>query len=222
MNARALLVIAALVALVGGGYMAAGRFEGTPPSVVAPEQLVVGKAGATLSIEIEDPASGLRELSIRLLHEAGSQPLSDHSWPGGLIEGGLPGGRTASIEIEVDPVAQRLPDGKATLVISVRDWSWRDGFSGNRSELSVPVVIDTRPPRVSVQSGLTYVYRGGSAAAVYRVDSDGGRLPRRLGCTRARDPRREHFLSRPSASRRCWRTHRPLRDSSRCCERSTR
>jgi murein DD-endopeptidase MepM/ murein hydrolase activator NlpD len=170
-NARALLVIAALVALVGGGYMAAGRFEGTPPSVVAPEQLVVGKAGATLSIEIEDPASGLRELSIRLLHEAGSQPLSDHSWPGGLIEGGLPGGRTASIEIEVDPVAQRLPDGKATLVISVRDWSWRDGFSGNRTELSVPVVIDTRPPRVSVQSGLTYVYRGGSAAAVYRVDS---------------------------------------------------
>jgi murein DD-endopeptidase MepM/ murein hydrolase activator NlpD len=172
LNARALLVVAALVALVGGVYLAAQRLEGTPPSVLAPEKLVVGKAGTALSIELEDPGSGLRELSVRLLHEAGTQPLTDHSWPGGLIEGGAPGGRAASVEIGLDPVAQQLPDGQATLVISVRDWSWRDGFSGNRSELSIPVVIDTRPPRVAASSGLTYVYRGGSGAAVYKVGAD--------------------------------------------------
>jgi murein DD-endopeptidase MepM/ murein hydrolase activator NlpD len=46
-----------------------------------------------------------------------------------------------------------------------RDYSWR----GNRASIDVSLRIDTVPPAVTVLTGLTYVRRGGTELAVYRV-----------------------------------------------------
>ena len=163
------IFIAVFAGLVILGVLASQRFEGTPPRLVTGEELVLGPVGATLVINVEDPDSGPRSLHVRLLDQAGSRTLAQRDYPGGLLTGSEFGDRRQRFELDLDPKALRVPDGRATLVVSARDWSWRDGFSGNRTELSIPVVIDTRPPRVELLSGLTYVYRGGSAAAVYRV-----------------------------------------------------
>lgn len=169
-------IIAVAVALAAG-WFAVDRLEGSAPRVTAPDEIIVGQAPKRIEIGLEDTESGIRGISARLLHEAGSRSLLQEAYPGDLFQGGEVGRRKTRLVLEFDAASAGAPDGNATLVLQVRDWSWRDGLSGNRNEVSIPVVIDTRPPDVAVESGITYVHRGGSAAAVYSVgepvDMDG-------------------------------------------------
>ena len=70
---------------------------------------------------------------------------------------------TATLEVSARDLG--LEDGTATLVLQARDWSWSDGMEGNAAERRIPVTIDTKAPRLAIESGLTYVRRGGSARA---------------------------------------------------------
>jgi murein DD-endopeptidase MepM/ murein hydrolase activator NlpD len=167
-----LLVIAVLVAIIGAGILSIRRFEGEPPVLEAPERITLGKTPVPLVVRLVDADSGLRSISVRLLHGTGSQSLFEETYPGRLETGGLPGGNERTVEIQLDIEALSVPDGAATIVVDARDWSLRDGFAGNRSEWSIALEVDTRAPTVSLQSGLTYVYRGGTAAAVYRLAED--------------------------------------------------
>jgi murein DD-endopeptidase MepM/ murein hydrolase activator NlpD len=166
------VAIVVLLALAVAAAFGTGRLEGDGPRIGAPESLIVGAGGAELRIELEDPGSGLRSFSIRLLHQNGSRSVLDEQYPGGFLISDVDAVDGLVVSLELDPALLRVPDGSATLVLSARDWAWRDGFNGNRTQLSVPLVVDTRPPRIDLVSGLTYVYRGGSAAAVYRVDDE--------------------------------------------------
>jgi murein DD-endopeptidase MepM/ murein hydrolase activator NlpD len=181
LNARGLLGLAALVALVGVVVLAWQRFEGTPPSVTAPEALVLGTDPVTLDVAIADADSGLRVASVRMIAASGSRNLYEDTWPGSLIGGGAPGSHAQSVTLTLDPATLKVSDGAATVVVDARDWSWRDAFAGNRSEVSIPVTVDTRPPEIRVESGLTYVHRGGSAAAVYRLGEETVRDGVRVG-----------------------------------------
>ena len=181
MNARGLIVLAALVAAVGLGVLGWQRLEGSAPVVDAPESILLGKTSQTIEIGFADPDSGLRVASVRLLDQSGSRNLADEIWPGSLIGGGAPGSRQHRISVELDAQKLQIPDGAATLVIDARDWSWRDGFEGNRAEISIPLLVDTRAPVVNPISGLTYVYRGGSAAAAYRLNEEVERDGVRVG-----------------------------------------
>ncbi len=172
MNARGLLGLAGVVLAAAFAYYAMGRLEGVAPTVLAPEKIVVGASGDRITLHVQDDGTGLRQFSARLLHAAGSQSLFEEYYPGDLLTGGVPDARAREVSLELDVAGIGLPDGPGTLVVSVRDWSWRGGLEGNRTQLSIPLTIDLRPPQLNVVSGLTYVYRGGSAAAVYRAAED--------------------------------------------------
>ncbi|MCH2187825.1 hypothetical protein MK280_18370, partial [Myxococcota bacterium] len=150
-------------------WWGAGRLEGTAPEVSAPSEILMGQTPIEIEIDLQDEGSGIRSVDARLLHEAGSKSLLQRRYPGDLLGGGTEGTKKVPLVLELDPTSGMAPDGDATLVLQVRDWSLRSGLAGNRRELSIPVVIDTRPPEVSVESGVTYVHRGGAAAAVYRL-----------------------------------------------------
>jgi len=169
-NGRAGLAILIIIVIGGAVALLMPRFEGESPRIDAPQQISLGSRGLELRIDIEDLESGLRSAEIRLLHSAGTRTLHEENHAGSWLSGGTPDGRSTTIEIALDPTALGVADGTGTLVISARDWSLRDGFNGNRTELSIPVVIDTQPPRLSTVSGLTWMKRGGSAVAVYKVD----------------------------------------------------
>jgi murein DD-endopeptidase MepM/ murein hydrolase activator NlpD len=180
LNGRFWLLLALLIAAAGVGVLAVTRFEGTPPLVSGPERIVLGAAPQTILITMEDEGAGLRSLTARLMHGTGTRPLAEEFFPGTFVGGGAPGTDRGEVVIELDVAAVGLPDGTATLAISVRDWSWRDGFAGGRTELMIPLTVDTRPPSQRPVSGLTYVYRGGSGAVAYRIGggaiSDGVRV----------------------------------------------
>ena len=60
-----------------------------------------------------------------------------------------PGELKETVEIDVTKVG--VKDGKATLIVTTRDFSLNGVFKGNETSLQLPVTIDTKPPRVSVE-----------------------------------------------------------------------
>ncbi|MEE2672261.1 MAG: M23 family metallopeptidase [Myxococcota bacterium] len=170
MSTRFWIVVLLLVALIGAGVFGLPRLEGTPPAIAEIADLELGHAPQTLVVDVSDADSGLRAVEVRLLSGGGTKTLAAYHFPGSLTRGS--NARRERIEVPLDVSTLGLADGEATLVVVARDWSLRNGLSGNAGEVSTSLKIDTKPPRLEVSSGLTYVYRGGSGAVVYRVGED--------------------------------------------------
>jgi len=145
------------------------RLESTGPMIAGPAILPVGTAGADLELELQDLETGLRSVHLKIVHRGGGQVVFEEEFPGSVFTGAdVPGSR--EVKIFLDPKVLRLADGPATLIVTARDWSWRNSGSGNRSEINVQLAVDTKAPRVRPSGGLIYIYRGGAAAATYWVD----------------------------------------------------
>jgi murein DD-endopeptidase MepM/ murein hydrolase activator NlpD len=160
--------------LLGAG--AAGlwiRAEGTPPLVGAPESVLVGRRGESVSLALSDRGSGLRELRVTVSRADGEAALLEETYPGNLLTGGTRS--LHSVELRLDPDRLGQLRGEAMLRVVLRDWSWRGLFSGNETRIDVPLTVDLEPPRVSVETGLTYVKQGGAGAVAYRVSEPSAR-----------------------------------------------
>jgi murein DD-endopeptidase MepM/ murein hydrolase activator NlpD len=166
-NSAGWLIAVLALALLGAGVLVFFRAEGAPPVVAAPEALVVGTAGAEVALSISDEGSGLRGLEIVVVHAGGEIPLLSESYPGNLLSGGVRSQQDA--DVSLDPAGLGEVEGDAFLRVTARDWSWRGGLGGNATRVDVPLTVDLEPPRISVESGLTYVDQGGAAAVAYRV-----------------------------------------------------
>ncbi len=168
------------ILLVGAAVMGWLRFEGSPPVVEAPAALLIGAGGRTVALELADVGTGLRRLSVVLDHAEGEQTLLDEEYPGSWLTGAA-AREARRVELHVDPRRMKVPRGEAFLRVSVRDWSWRGGFQGNETQLDVPLEFDLDPPRITVATGLTYVYRGGAGTVVYSVSEPTIRSGVRVG-----------------------------------------
>lgn len=168
------------LAVVAAGALAWPRLESEAPALRGPERVALGTAGREIQLEASDFGTGLRSFQVRIVSGAGGQTIFDETYVGNLVSGAVDRG-TTQIVIPLDPRALSLADGEATLIATARDWSWRETGAGNRSELSVPITVDTRAPRIQPGGALTYIYRGGAAAATYRVDEQTARDGVRVG-----------------------------------------
>jgi murein DD-endopeptidase MepM/ murein hydrolase activator NlpD len=163
--ARFFVVLAVLAAGVAG--LAFLRCETAPPEVALAGPIWLGRAPRDVSFTARDAGSGLRRLEVILETGEGARTLletrAESGWLLGTAEEG-PGEYTVSV------AGQGLRDGEATLRVRATDWSWAHVFDGNTAEATVPVTIDTKPPRIAIESGLTYVQRAGAATVIYRTD----------------------------------------------------
>jgi len=168
MRAGGWLLIGLLIALVAAVLISIPRFETDPPVVDAPSEIALAVEPQLLEIELRDDGAGLRHLVVKL--EGREEPLLEQRFPGGTMAGGDPGTRRERADVLLDAAALGLADGEARLYIEARDWSLREGWSGNATRHEVALRVDTHAPRVRVESGLTYIHRGGAAVVTYRVD----------------------------------------------------
>ncbi len=169
---RSGLRIFLLVALAAGIVSLAWvRCEGTPPAIEAPDRLVVGKSGQTVRFTVSDAGAGPKSITAVLVHDKGEEPLGQRSLGAGRWR---PFGAPAPSpsEFSLDPKGLGLADGDATLQVSARDHSFRGRLSGNETRLEIPVTIDSRAPRISLEPGIVYARRGGSVALAYRVSEE--------------------------------------------------
>jgi murein DD-endopeptidase MepM/ murein hydrolase activator NlpD len=144
------------------------RCEGEPPALEGPPEIALGRGPRTLALRAADARSGLREVSVALRQGDAVQALPGARYEGGLASGG-PTREPQALEVPVDVRVLGLREGEATLEVVARDWSWRDWLRGNRSALAIPVRVDLTAPRVGVETGLSYVARGGTGAVAYSL-----------------------------------------------------
>jgi murein DD-endopeptidase MepM/ murein hydrolase activator NlpD len=167
-TARAWLVVLVVAALAAAAFFALPRFESGAPEIAELPEIALGKKPATAELGLRDGGTGLRALTVRVEHAAGEQTLLEQDFPGSNLRGGEV--HEQVVTLRLDPAELALPDGPARLVVAARDFSWRNGFEGNEGVREVLLQVDTVPPSVHVESGLTYVSRGGAGAVVYQLD----------------------------------------------------
>ena len=169
-----------LLILLGVGGYTWVRAEGEPPSLLAPESLLLGAEGTTLALEADDARSGLRSIDVVLSLPGGEETLLHEDYPGGLLRGGA-AGSPLSVSVAID--AKRLgSDGsEGFLRVTARDWSLRGLLSGNATLVEIPVRLDLSPPRISIETGLSYAQRGGAGVVVYSVSEQTQRDGVRVG-----------------------------------------
>jgi murein DD-endopeptidase MepM/ murein hydrolase activator NlpD len=168
-----------LLALGGGGYLWV-RAEGEPPTVRAPSSLMLGAEGTRLELEVDDARSGVRAVDVVLAFPEGETALLHEEYPGSLLAGGTPGAaRRLSVSIDAERLGRDGAEG--LLRVTARDWSLRGLLSGNATLVQVPVRVDLAPPRISIETGLTYAQRGGAGVVVYGVSEATARDGVRVG-----------------------------------------
>jgi murein DD-endopeptidase MepM/ murein hydrolase activator NlpD len=157
-----------LLLALGLGAFLWRRAEGEAPSVRAPQSLLLGAGGAQLAIEADDALSGVRAVDVVLALPGGESPVLHQEFPGSLWGGGERGA-PRSVTVALDPKQVGKDGAEGVVRITARDWSLRGLLSGNATVVEVPVKVDLTPPRVAVETGLSYAQRGGAGVVVYSV-----------------------------------------------------
>jgi murein DD-endopeptidase MepM/ murein hydrolase activator NlpD len=147
------------------------RFEGTPPGISADLPSLYLKDGVSLSLDIDDAGTGLREIHVRLIQQEAEKALLKKTYPAGSMVNPFSGeiSKKDRFVIPVEPGRHGLRDGEAVLHIQVTDQSWRGWNRGNMAEKEISVFIDTQPPKIEVLSRQHNVERGGSGLVIYRL-----------------------------------------------------
>lgn len=154
--------------LIGVGGLLWWRCEGGEPRVEAPAEFVLGKAVRTVSLSLSDARSGLRDATLAVRQGEKSRELPGAAWEGSLATGGRTPG-PVPLDVSLDARALELREGEASLEVTVRDWSWRSWLAGNRIVVAIPLHVDLTAPRLGVETGLSYVARGGTGAVAYSL-----------------------------------------------------
>lgn len=185
---RAIVSLFVVVVLAVGVVWIWPRLESEPPVLTGPERIELGAAEQQVEVAWEDSGMGLAEVAavLRLPEAEGGDPPREIVLHEKRLRSRRPGdpiGRDTEERrtLVLDAGRLELPDGESTLVLRARDASWSGFGEGNAVEVAIPVVVDTKPPRVSIESGVTYVRRGGAALVAYRVDDDAERSGVRVG-----------------------------------------
>jgi murein DD-endopeptidase MepM/ murein hydrolase activator NlpD len=158
-----------LILVIAGALTGAliTRFEQQPPEVHTRTQVAYVGKQYLHEFRVSDDGMGVERVRVWLQSGDVEIELHDETYAGNLWTG-ADLSLTRRIEVPIEPDKMGLGPGEATLYIEVHDFSW----TGNSTLIEIPLVIDARPPRVSVLSGLTYVRRGGSEAVIYEIDED--------------------------------------------------
>jgi murein DD-endopeptidase MepM/ murein hydrolase activator NlpD len=150
-----------------GGWAYFTVLEAEPPAISTRTQRAFVGPEYVHALEVSDAGRGVQRVSVLLRTSERDYPLEEQTYEGSLLKGAVLR-EPRRIDVRIRPGELKIPEGRATLVVEAQDFSLR----GNRASAEVPLLIDTQPPRVSVQTGLTYVYQGGAELAVYTIEEE--------------------------------------------------
>lgn len=134
--------------------------DSTPPLLsITPD---AGEVGATrpLLLELADPGSGLKNLTVVAVQGGIRYPLLSRDYPEG----------TKQIREELRLEHKDLRDGPLELHMNLSDRSRFRFGAGNRLERTLNLDFDGKPPQLSLLSDRIYINQGGSGLVAFRVD----------------------------------------------------
>ncbi|MGA9756025.1 MAG: hypothetical protein WBV23_12885 [Desulfobaccales bacterium] len=131
----------ALAAIVG--WLILANLDWYDPWITLKPDLAALESHGAFWLEAGDIDSGLRSVKVIVVQkEVRAEVLSkDLEPPGGIWAGTSHAVKKADFPLEVDAQALGLHEGKATIVVTVRDLSWRNWFKGRATTLKREMVI---------------------------------------------------------------------------------
>ena len=153
----------------GGAYLFIKYFEGIKPVIEVDElKNTVGK-NSPLSVTFSDNKSGLRSIRIALRQGQTEKEVISKTFPKQTTTSQREN-NTEEVNVELNIKELGLKDGEATLVIEATDHSMRRLMKGNIHQISHPVRIDTKAPKITILHSERYIRSGGSGIVIYKID----------------------------------------------------
>ena len=165
---RNFLLILITLLIAGGAVGAFILFEAEKPTVRIEKNISFLGSSVQVPIVAIDKKSGLRSVVLEIEQNGNRKQLLNRTFQRkAWFSKAGPGKLKETVEINV--TKSGVKDGKATLIVTARDFSLNGALKGNETSLQLPVTVDTRPPRVSIEHAQKYIRPGGSGIVVYTL-----------------------------------------------------
>jgi hypothetical protein len=163
-----LLTALVLIIILPAVWFLYMKLEGEMPAIEMGEIPSVLSAKSDLSGTVVDMKSGVKKIWIQLHKDNKDVVLVEEIYePSHLIYGSA--NRRVPFAVSLDTKKMGISDGKALLVFTIWDHSWRNWWNGNKIHLEKEIFFDTKTPVISVLSGQHYIKQGGSGLVIYRI-----------------------------------------------------
>jgi hypothetical protein len=140
---RRIGALAAVAAAAVVGWLILANIDWYDPWITLKPDLAALESHGAFWLEAGDIDSGLRSVKVTVIQkEVRAEVLSKNLEPPGGIWAGTSGAvKKVDFPLEVDAQALGLHEGKATIIVTVRDLSWRNWFKGRATILKKEMVI---------------------------------------------------------------------------------
>ncbi len=145
--------------LVGGGLLYLMNAEGDKPELKIDPDIVFTNGRSPLTLLCRDAGMGLESVKVGLIQGDTRVKILSSTFPQAQDES----------EKKFSLPLEEMEQGNFTLVASCTDSSWTSWGGGNTRTLKKEMVLDTKPPMVSILTSRTNLNQGGSGLVLFEV-----------------------------------------------------
>ena len=154
---RVFLLILLIAAIIYGVYKFTPVINGNSINVDMISPIKYFSKNKDITFNINDKLAGLKHISIQVVSMNTAVSIYNKSFD-------TPDIKRFSIKIKPN---KTIPEGSATIIINVSDYSKNNFFNGFSKTIRRSVIVDSKPPMVNLLSGISRITEGGSALAIY-------------------------------------------------------
>ncbi len=159
------LLILLIIVLAGGSGTYLYFAEGESPQLsFAPRQAFLSPK-TEIVVDARDTKSGLASLEVVARQGTTEVVLLSQDYPKGQ--------KTASTTLSLE--GQGLRDGQAKVLLRARDHSWTNFLQGNLVQEEIDFVLDSKPPKIIMQTFTHNLNQGGSGLLGFRLSEASGK-----------------------------------------------
>lgn len=165
------LFVGVVIAVAVSGFI---LFETEKPTLLLEKQVHSLGTNVDFPLKAEDKKSGIRSVEVALEQDGKTSRLFNRSFDRKAWFKDA-GPQKVEETLVIDAQKAQLADGQASLIIRVRDFSLNSMMRGNETVQTIPVMIDTKPPKVSITHSQKYITPGGSGIVTYQLSESSHR-----------------------------------------------
>ncbi|WP_147821637.1 M23 family metallopeptidase [Salidesulfovibrio onnuriiensis] len=156
----AVIAVLVLAVLAAGGFVV---FRDTTPPTIAiePDVTEVGQ-NTEYIVTVEDPGSGLKSITVDVIQGKTTLPVLSRD----VAQG------TTQIREKFTLPKGKLKDGSLTVRVSARDASFYPFGQAGKSLAAKDFTLDSKPPRIMVQTHTTNLTQGGAGLLIYALSEE--------------------------------------------------
>ena len=168
---RVVALVLFLMVLIPIVWVLVYKYEGKKPVVDIQLPSLYLKKSYEMSLSVTDEKTGLRKIMVSIMQKGKEKVLLEKQYESSPFLDLLSDSKTVkdSFIIPVESWKYGMTDGEAIIRIMVSDNSWRGWNKGNVSYTEKKVIIDSKPPKVSVLTKRHNIERGGTGLIIYEL-----------------------------------------------------